>query len=51
MFSDLAPVVTYIFTETLNLARLVWTSGRWLGVGLICIPLVARVIHIFKKIF
>lgn len=51
MFAPLLPVVTWIFDETLKVARFVWTKGGWLGVGLICLPLVSRVIHIFKKIF
>lgn len=51
MFAPLLPVVTWIFTETLSLARFVWDNGSWLGVGLICLPLVSKVIHIFKKIF
>lgn len=51
MFDDLSPVAVWIFDELLKLVRFVWTSGRWLGVGVICLPLIARVIHIFKKIF
>lgn len=51
MFDSLTPVVTWLFGELLALARFVWTKGGWLGVGVICLPLVSRVVHIFRKIF
>ena len=51
MFSPLLPVVNWIFSDLLKLVRFVWDYGGWLGVGVICLPLDSRVIHIFKKIF
>lgn len=51
MFTPLLPIVSWLFGQLATLARFVWTQGGWLGVGVICLPLISRVVHIFKKIF
>ena len=50
MFEEVAPVVTWIFSETSKLVSFVWGTG-WIGVILICLPLAKRVVDIFKKLF
>lgn len=50
MFSDLYPIVDWLFSELAKLVAFVWSCG-WIGVAVICLPLIARVIHIFKKLF
>lgn len=51
MFDSLLSVVTWLFDEVANLARFVWTSCSWVGVCVIGIPLVRKVVNIFKSIF
>lgn len=51
MFAPLLPIVSWLFSEVTILTRFVWNNGGWLGVGLICIPLVSRVVNIFRKLF
>lgn len=49
MFDSLVPIVNWIFSESTDLARIVWASG-WAGICVIAIPLVRKVVDIFKKI-
>lgn len=51
MFDSLLPVVTWLFGEVADLARFVWTSCSWVGVCVICIPLVRKVVNIFRSLF
>lgn len=50
MFSDVQPVVTWLFSEVSALAVFVWNHGRWVGVCVIGLPLIVKVINIFKKL-
>ncbi len=50
MFSDLVPIVDFLFDNLMNLFDMVWSAG-WIGVIVICLPLARRVIDILKKLF
>ena len=49
MFEDVKPVVAWIFTELSSLATFVWKNGGWVGLCVIGLPLIAKVVNIFKK--
>ena len=50
MFSDLTPILDWLFENVTSLARIVWASG-WVGVCVIGITLARKVVNIFKSIF
>ena len=50
MFEDVKPVVVWIFSELSALASFVWNNGCWVGVCVIGLPLIAKVVNIFKKL-
>lgn len=50
VFSEVNVVVDWIFTQLTVFARFLWNDCAWVGVLLIVLPLVRRVINIFKQI-
>lgn len=50
MFSDVKLVVDWLFNQLSTLANLVWTEGKWVGLCVIGLPLIRRVINIFRKL-
>lgn len=50
MFDDLYPIVEWLFDQFVFSSSKLWGLG-WIGVSLICLPLIAKVYGIFKKLF
>lgn len=50
MFSDVNTVVTWLFQEVSKLARYVWENGKWVGICVVGLPLIRRVVNIFRKL-
>ncbi len=50
MFDEIIPVVGFLFTQIGAIFVMMWNSG-WMGVSLLCIPLVLWVVDIFFNIF
>lgn len=50
MFDSVAPIVGWIFDETRKLAVFVYSCG-WVGALVICLPIIRRMINIFKSLF
>lgn len=51
VFSDAKLIVDFVMSQITNCFNVVWSHGGWLGVGIICLGLTARLIQVFKKIF
>lgn len=50
MFSDLYPIVDWMFSQFVISSRELWGLG-WIGIAVICLPLLGKVVGIFKKLF
>lgn len=50
MFSDVKMVVDWIFEELSVFAYFLWNNCAWVGVLVIALPLIRRVIDIFRRI-
>jgi len=50
MFDDLYPIVDWLFDQFVIASAEIWGLG-WIGVSVICMPLIVLVFAIFKKIF
>ena len=49
-FSEVKVVVDWIFSELSAFASFLWTSAAWCGVLLIALPLLRKVINIFRRL-
>lgn len=43
-------VVDWLFTEVLNFANILWSQFAWIGVLLITLPLLRRIVDIFRRL-
>lgn len=50
MFSDVTTVTNWLFKEISGLAAFVWQNGKWVGVCVVGLPLIRRVVNIFRKL-
>lgn len=50
MFDSIVPVVTFLFSQVSSIFVMMWDSG-WMGVALLCVPLILWVVDIFFQIF
>lgn len=50
MFNDVSQVLNWLFKEVSVLADFIWTNGKWVGICVIGLPLIRRVINIFRKL-
>lgn len=50
MFSDVSLVLNWLFEEVSDLANFIWSNGKWVGICVIGLPLIRRVINIFRKL-
>lgn len=50
MFSDVNVVVTWIFSEITKFAQFLWDDCAWVGALIIALPLLRRLINIFRRI-
>lgn len=50
VFSEVNIVVDWIFTQLTVFVRFLWNDCAWAGALVIALPLVRRVINIFKQI-
>lgn len=50
MFDDVSQILYWSFGEVSKLSQFVWTNGKWVGVCVIGLPLIRRVVNIFRKL-
>lgn len=50
MFSDVSLVLNWLFREVSDLANFIWNNGKWVGICVIGLPLIRRVINVFRKL-
>jgi len=50
VFSEVNVVVDWIFAQLSVFVRFLWNDCAWVGVLVISLPLIRRVINIFKQI-
>ena len=50
MFGEVQVVLGWLFNEVSSLADFIWTQGKWVGLCIIGLPLLRRVINIFRKL-
>lgn len=51
MFSEVQIVVDWLFTNISSLASFLWNRCGWAGVCVIGLPLLRKVVDIFRKLF
>ena len=49
-FSEVKVVVDWIFSELSSFVSWLWTSAAWCGALLIALPLLRKVIDIFRRL-
>lgn len=50
MFGDVSQVMNWVFNEVSDLANFIWTNGKWVGICVIGLPLIRRVVNIFRRL-
>lgn len=50
MFGDVSVVLNWVFKEVSSLADFIWNNGKWVGLCVIGLPLIRRVVNIFRKL-
>lgn len=51
MFSSLHPIVDWIFSELSKFVSFLWSDCKWVGVCVVGLPLLRKVVDIFRKLF
>lgn len=51
MFDTVKPVVDWLFSNVSDLAAFLWGSCGWVGACVVGLPLLRKVVDIFRKIF
>lgn len=50
MFGDVSLILNWVFKEVSSLADFIWNNGKWVGLCVIGLPLIRRVVNIFRRL-